>query len=324
MVQEGVVAMREKNSKIDDSSMIPEPDESWWASVLADEDAIVIDKAESNSRMSQSFQPNGNINWENVKNIFLQDEVILLEVYGFNRGGLLVKGEGIQGFVPVSHIVDLPTDANEDSRQELLAQYEGRFLNLKVIECEPSSERIVLSERAAQAGEGKRKQLFESLKPGVHANGLVTNVTDFGVFVDLGGVEGLVHVSELSWGRVEQPADLFKIGQSVEVMILQVNESTARIALSIKRLSENPWNTLQDNHQTGDIVQAEVTAIMRFGVFARLNEGIEGLIHVSSIAEFYGNSDAGKVFNMGQPITVKILHIDAERRRLGLGLVPEE
>ncbi|MBA4318562.1 MAG: 30S ribosomal protein S1, partial [Flavobacterium sp.] len=247
-----------------------------------------------------------------------------LDVYGFNRGGLLVKGDGIQGFVPVSHLVELPTDTNDEVRQEELAKYENRSLSLKVIECEPASERVVLSERAAQAGEGKRKQLFESLKPGLFTNGLVTNVTDFGVFVDLGGVEGLVHVSELSWGRVDQPSALFAIGQSVDVMVLQVNESTARIALSVKRLTENPWDTLQENHQKGDVVTAEVTAIQRFGVFARLPEGIEGLIHISSISEFYGNSEAAKLFKPGQSVVVKILHIDAERRRLGLGLVSEE
>jgi small subunit ribosomal protein S1 len=316
--------MRDKTGKTEGPILIPEPDENWWASVLADEDAIVFEKTESSSRTTQSLQSNITTDWESVRNIFLQDEVILLEVYGYNRGGLLVKGDGIQGFVPVSHLIDLPSDANEESRQELLANYEGRSLHLKVIECEPSSERIVLSERAAQAGEGKRKQLFESLKAGVQASGLVTNVTDFGVFVDLGGVEGLVHVSELSWGRVEQPSSLFKIGQPVDVIILQVNESTARIALSIKRLSENPWDSLQANHKTGDIIPAVVTAIMRFGVFARLNEGIEGLIHISSIADFYGSNDITKLFQVGQPIIVKILHIDVERRRLGLGLVSEE
>ena len=316
--------MREKSALYSNSNMNPEPDEGWWASVLADEDAIVSEKADANSRINQNLAGGSCTDWESVKKIFLHDEVIILDVYGFNRGGLLVKGDGIQGFVPVSHLVDLPTDINDDVRQELLAKYEGRSLTLKVIECEPASERVVLSERAAQAGEGKRKQLFEFLKPGLHTTGLVTNVTDFGVFVDLGGVEGLVHVSELSWGRVEQPSALFSIGQSVEVMVLQVNESTARIALSIKRLTDNPWDSLQENHQKGDIVTAEVTAIQRFGVFARLPEGIEGLIHVSSISEFFGNSDATKLFRLGQPVLVKILHIDAERRRLGLGLVSEE
>ncbi len=316
--------MRDNSGLNSKPGMIPEPDEGWWASVLADEDAIVSEKADANLRNYQSNFSANCTDWETVKNIFLHDEVIELDVYGFNRGGLLVKGEGIQGFVPVSHLVDMPTDTDDDERQEQLASYEGRTLSLKVIECEPASERIVLSERAAQAGEGKRKLLFESLKPGLRTTGLVTNVTDFGVFVDLGGVEGLVHVSELSWGRVEQPAVLFSIGQTVDVMVLQVNESTARIALSIKRLAENPWDTLQENHQKGDVVTASVTAIQRFGVFARLPEGIEGLIHISSITEHFGSSDAAKQFTPGQLLTVKILHIDAERRRLGLGLVSEE
>lgn len=323
-MQEGAVKMRDKSGPYINSSMNPEPDEGWWASVLADEDAIVSEKADANSRNNQSNASGSCTNWENVKSIFLRDEVIELEVYGFNRGGLLVKGEGVQGFVPISHLMDMPTDLGDEERQEQLTKYEGRTLHLKVIECEPASERVVLSERAAQAGDGKRKQLFESLKPGLHTTGLVTNVTDFGVFIDLGGVEGLVHVSELSWGRVEQPSALFTIGQTVEVMVLQVNESTARIALSIKRLTENPWDTLLEHHQKGDVVTAAVTAIQRFGVFARLPEGIEGLIHISSVSEFYGTSDAAKLFKVGQPLTVKILHIDAERRRLGLGLMPEE
>ena len=316
--------MRDKLTNNNEAGFIPEPDENWWASVLADEPAIMFEKTEYSTKSNQAQQINTTTDWESVRKVFLQDEVILLEVYGFNRGGLLVKGEGIQGFVPVSHLVDMPSDASEEAKQAFMAKYEGRSLYLKVIECEPSSERIVLSERAAQAGEGKRKQLFESLKAGIRSSGVVTNVTDFGVFVDLGGVEGLVHVSELSWGRVDQPSTMFKIGQSVDVMILQVNESTARIALSIKRLSENPWDDLQQNYKTGDVVPAEVTAIMRFGVFARLKEGIEGLIHVSSVADFYGSNDMVKIFQVGQPVIVQILHIDAERRRLGLGLVSEE
>ncbi len=316
--------MRDSNTNCNEPGFIPEPDENWWASVLADEPAIMFEKTEYSSKSNQSLQANSTTDWERVRRIFLQDEVILLDVYGFNRGGLLVRGEGIQGFVPVSHLVDMPVDATEEIKQAFMTKYEGQSLQLKVIECEPSSERIVLSERAAQAGEGKRKLLFESLNAGTRSSGVVTNVTDFGVFVDLGGVEGLVHVSELSWGRVDQPSQLFKIGQTVDVMILQVNESTARIALSIKRLNDNPWNTLQQNYKAGDVVTAEVTAIMRFGVFARLKEGIEGLIHVSSIADFFGSNEMNKLFQVGQSVVVKILHIDADRRRLGLGLVSEE
>ena len=307
----------------DSADLMPEPDEAWWAAVLADEVGIISERNEINCKPCTQSNTNEGTDWECVKNIFLKDEVILLQVYGFNRGGLLVKGDGIQGFVPISHLTEIPSDSSEEAKQQFLSKYEGRSIYLKVIECEPSSERVVLSERAAQAGDGKRKMLFESLKAGSVACGIVTNVTDFGVFVDLGGVEGLVHVSELSWGRVERPGDFFSVGQQVKVMILQVNESTARIALSIKRLSPNPWDDLMQNHQAGDTVSAEVTSIMRFGIFAKLNESIEGLIHVSSIASCYGSNDLTKIFFIGQPIHVKILHIDPDRRRLGLGLVTE-
>ncbi len=315
--------MKNSNQVTNEHSSIPEPDEGWWASVLSDEAAVASEKMDNASKSGISTQAVNITDWSMVKNIFLNDEVILLEVYGFNRGGLLVKGEGVQGFVPVSHLVDLPIDSPDDTKQSILSQYEGKTLNLKVIECEPASERVVLSERAAQAGEGKRKQLFKSLKPGLLVTGVITNVTDFGIFVDLGGVEGLVHVSELSWGRVDQPSALFSVGTEVKVMVLQVNEGTARIALSIKRLSSNPWDTLLESHNSGDTVPAVVTSIMRFGVFARLEEGIEGLIHVSSIMDFYGTSDINRQFSVGQNLMVKILHIDVERRRLGLGLVME-
>jgi small subunit ribosomal protein S1 len=212
----------------------------------------------------------------------------------------------------------------EDERYHFLEAYVGKSLYLKVIECEPSNERVVLSERAAQAGQGKRKELFDSLKPGVIACGVVTNVTDFGAFVDLGGVEGLIHVSEMSWGRVERPTEIIKIGQSVKVIILQVQEENSRIALSIKRLTPNPWDELQSAHAPGDIVQAEVTSIMKFGVFARLSEGIEGLIHISSLPPQMSNAALNTSFTSGQVVQVKILHIDADRRRLGLGLVTPE
>lgn len=315
--------MKNSNQAVNEQNAIPEPDESWWAAVLSDEAAVASEKLENNSKSGNNAQSVNITDWTMIKNVFLHDEVILLEVYGYNRGGLLVKGEGVQGFVPISHLVDLPIDSPDDTKQSILAQYEGKNLYLKVIECEPASERVVLSERAAQAGEGKRKQLFESLKPGLLASGVITNVTDFGVFVDLGGVEGLVHVSELSWGRVDQPSALFSVGTQVKVMVLQVNEGTARIALSIKRLSANPWDTLLENHNSGDTVPAVVTSIMRFGVFARLEEGIEGLIHISSIVDFYGPCEINRQFSVGQHLMVKILHIDVDRRRLGLGLVQE-
>jgi len=302
---------------------IPEKDEGWWASVLADEEKVFRESKEVNCKPCD-IKNLGQIDWDCVKAIYARDEVVLLEVTGYNRGGLLVQGDGIQGFVPISHLLDLQKEVNDEIRQQQLANYVGKSLYLKIIECETENERIVLSERAAQAGEGKRKELFAKLSGGTIACGVVTNITDFGAFVDLGGVEGLIHVSELSWGRVEKPAQVLHIGEKVKVMVLQVNESNSRIALSMKRLSPNPWDRLAKIYKPGDIVSAELTSIMRFGIFARLDEGVEGLIHVSSFPEFLKNKDITEHYAPGQRVQVKILHVDVDRRRLGLGLISEE
>lgn len=302
---------------------VTEKDEGWWASVLADEEKVFRESKEVNCRPCET-RNTGQIDWDCVKSIFERDEVVLLEVTGYNRGGLLVQTAGIQGFVPISHLIDLPADASDEMRQQQLAEYVGKSLYLKIIECEIENERIVLSERAAQAGEGKRKELFARLSEGTIACGVVTNITDFGAFVDLGGVEGLIHVSEMSWGRVENPASVLQIGEKVKVIVLQVNESNSRIALSMKRLAPNPWDRLERIYKPGDVVSAELTSIMRFGIFARLDEGVEGLIHISSFPEKLRNKVITEHYHPGQRVQVKILHVDVDRRRLGLGLISEE
>lgn len=299
----------------------PIQDEGWWASVLADEEAV---SNGGKSQVAKSVQPepvSNGVNWERTLEMYEHDEIIPLEVYGFNRGGLLVRGEGIQGFVPVSHLVEMPCSPEGDQRRAVLANYVGRVLHLKVIECEPTQDRVVLSERAALAGEGRRRELFHTLRTGELVSGTVTNVTTFGAFIDLGGLEGLVHVSELSWGRVQHPADLVKVGDTIRALVLSVSEENGRVALSIKRLCPNPWELVSQSYQPGDIIPAEVTAIMRFGAFARIKEGVEGLIHVSTIHLPSDCRELEGYMHIGQPVQVRILHIDAERRRLGLGLV---
>lgn len=309
------------SSRLDDEEA-PNVDEGWWASVLADEEAHSLSHKEVTTKTSS--QPLLNmVDWEQVQAIYQQDEIIELQVHGYNRGGLLVQGEAVQGFVPVSHLVEMPNGASDEERRRILAGYLGRQLQLKVIECEPTQERVVLSERAALAGEGRRKQLFRTLKSGEMVTGAVTNVTDFGVFVDLGGVEGLIHVSELSWGRVQSPSEVLQVGEIVKAIVLQVSEENSRVALSLKRLFPNPWEKLVDCYKPGDVVEAVVTSIMRFGAFARLNEGVEGLIHISSIS-LPDHMDLDHYLHPGQSIRVRILHIESERRRLGLGLVAVE
>ena len=162
------------------------------------------------------------------------------------------------------------------------------------------------------------------LKPGEIVHGTVTNVTDFGVFVDLGGLEGLIHVSELSWGRVQHPSSILNVDQPVDALVLMISEENGRVALSLKRLEPNPWEVMMSSYQAGDVVQATITAIMRFGAFAKLGEGVEGLIHISTIHIPAGRKELDSYLSVGQPVQVRILHIDGERRRLGLGLVSIE
>ena len=301
----------------------PELDEGWWSSVLSDE-ITLVEPVQDSPVKSSGHAMTGKVDWDLVRTLYDQDEIVEMQVQGYNRGGLLVQGDLIQGFVPVSHLVEMPGGINEETRRTLLAGYIGRSLELKVIECEPSQERIVFSERAALAGEGRRKQLFRALKTGEVVTGSVTNITEFGVFVDLGGVEGLVHVSELSWGRVQHPCEILHIGQKIQTLVLQVSEENSRVALSVKRLETNPWETLVIRYKPGDIVSGVITTVMRYGAFARLDEGVEGLIHISSIDLPPGVHDLEKVLTSGQAVEVRILHIDAERRRLGLALITIE
>lgn len=297
-------------------------DEGWWESVLAEGTSDHQNFEQPPKYKSTSLS--NVVDWDKIESLFKQDAIVTLRVNGYNRGGLLVEGDAIQGFVPISHLVEVPTMINEDDRQKYLANYIGRIIQLKVIEVEPTQERIVFSERAALAGEGKRKHLFDTLKPGDTVSGTVTNITDFGVFVDLGGIEGLIHLSELSWGRVQHPTDILQINQTIEAKVLNVSEKDGRVALSLKQLYANPWSQIHQIYNTGDITHATVTSIVKFGIFARLDEGVEGLIHISSMNISGDENQIRNMFYPGQSIDVSILHIDPERRRLGLGLVNRE
>ena len=298
-------------------------DEGWWASVLAEEEGFSQYQKDTTAKSNGCHQQPA-VEWERVRDLYEQDEITSLKVHGYNRGGLLVGGEGLHGFVPVSHLVSMPSGINEEERKRILSGYVGRFLRLKVIECEPDQERVVFSERAALAGEGRRKMLFGALKPGDIVSGTVTNVTEFGVFVDLGGLEGLIHVSELSWGRVQHPQDIVDVGQDVEALVLQVSEESSRVALSLKRLATNPWETISRRYTPGDVVCAVITGTARFGAFARLEEGVEGLIHISSMNTGSSQINGMQSLRPGQAVRVRILHVEADKRRLGLSLVADE
>jgi small subunit ribosomal protein S1 len=230
---------------------------------------------------------------------------------------LLVAGGGLHGFVPISHLLEINCLGNENERDKVLAGYVGRTVAFKVIECDPERGRVVFSERAALAESGKRNLLFDEIYPGKCVCGIITNITEFGVFVDLGGVEGLIHVSELSWGRVRHPTEVAKVGENVQAYVIQVDQDRSRIALSLKRLIPNPWETAEERYHPGQVVSAVITSLVPFGAFARLEEGLDGLIHSSEFAD--ADSEDEGLYE-GQEVQVKILNVNAARQRLGLSL----
>ena len=310
--------------------MPPEIDESWWTALLADEDKYNRDGfTESRKPEEIDDQPRegmkrgsktGEIDWQMVQDIFEKDQVVTLNITGFNRGGLLVGGSGLHGFVPISHLLEVTCLTDEDEKESILSSYVGRSVAFKVIECDPERGRVVFSERAALAESGKRNLLFHEIFPTKRVCGIVTNITEFGVFVDLGGVEGLIHVSELSWGRVRHPAEIVQVGETVQAYVLQVDQERSRIALSMKRLIPNPWETAEQRYHPGQVVSAVITSIVPFGAFARLEEGLDGLIHSSEIVEADLASDSDEGLCEGQVVQVKIINVNCTRQRLGLSM----
>jgi len=257
--------------------------------------------------------------WETALRAMEEATVLELAVVGYNRGGLLVEWDGRQGFVPVSHLADLPHYLDEREREQELQARVGRVLRLRIIEVDPERSRLVLSERATHSDEAHRRQVLEDLKPGGICRGKVTNLCSFGAFVDLGGLEGLVHISEISWGRVGHPSEVLRPGQQVEVYVLNVDRERGRVGLSLKRVRPDPWRTVEERYHVGQVVEGVITNVVDFGAFAEVEEGLEGLIHVSELAE-------GKflhprnVVQEGEVVQLQVISVDGVRRRLGLSL----
>jgi small subunit ribosomal protein S1 len=301
----------------------PMPDEGWWNSLLAEEERYAPPQpvrpavVKQEPKVEEPAKPAAD--WVQVKDLYSRDQIVALKVTGHNRGGLLVEGEGLYGFVPFSHLIDLAGKTESAERDAQLEAYAGRTLSLKVIECVPEDGRVVFSERAALAEPGQRAMLFNAILPGQRIKGTVTNITDFGVFVDLGGVEGLIHISELSWGRVIHPSQIVKLGQTLEVQVLDLAPERCRVALSLKRLQPNPWDHGDSAFPVGAVMPATITSVVSYGAFARLDVGVEGLIHASEI-ELDGSQTVKDVLKEGQPVQVRILHVDAPRQRMGLSL----
>jgi small subunit ribosomal protein S1 len=243
-------------------------------------------------------------------------ETIAVIVSGYNRGGLLADVGRVQGFLPASHLLASPVSLSPENRMTALAGRVGQSLTVKVVEIDRDRCRLILSERLAR-GDGESDTILSTLRPGQTCEGTVTNLCPFGLFVDLGGFEGLVHISELSWGRVESPAEVAQPGDRVVVMVLQVSPGEHKVSLSLKRLRPDPWQGVEGRYHVGQTLDALITNVVNFGAFARLEPGLEGLIHISELAE--GSfMHPRNVVKEGDRVRVRVLTVDGSRRRIAL------
>lgn len=312
-----------------------EVDEAYWSSLLSEKksspgkqwsDSPYTDDGRAPRLVNSRISPDAvsdNVgtqeDWELARNTYGADETVELHVSGFNSGGLLVMWKNMRGFIPASQLVNFAVDVDEKTRRDRLAKWVGKDLKLRVIELDVESHRLIFSERAAHATRGQRLSTLQTLKTGAICEGVVTNLCDFGAFVDLGGIEGLIHISELSWGRVTHPHDILKSGQHIRVYVMSVDAAAERVALSIKRLEPDPWQSVEQRFTPGQVIDVTVTNVVDFGAFAAVEDGLEGLIHISELAEGQFLHPRN-VIREGDKVRARILNIDGRSRRLGLSL----
>lgn len=258
--------------------------------------------------------------WRELEKIREQGATIEGEVLEHNKGGLIVNVLGVRGFVPLSQIAELRRSGEEGVEQRLEG-LKGRKVLLKVLEINRRRNRLILSERAALAERRAREKerLLAELQPGETRKGVVSSICDFGAFVDLGGADGLIHLSELSWGQVSHPSQVLKVGQEVEVYVVGIDRENRKIALSLKRLQPEPWSEVATKYQIGQIVQGKITKLATFGAFAEIEPGIEGLIHISELSD-ERITHPKQVVREGEVLRLKVIKIDPTRHRLGLSL----
>jgi small subunit ribosomal protein S1 len=302
------------------------PDEAYWQALLnegeyddsAERPSTPVFPTEGEAKKdpaAQSVEERAT-DWEIFRTYQAENREVDLAVVGYNRGGLLVNWNGVTGFVPASQLCEGISSGDEAARQEAFSSAVGETLTLKVIEVDPAQNRLILSERAARRVLEPDLSVLDDLSPGDIRRGKVTNLCSFGVFVDLGGIEGLIHISELSWGRVSHPSDVLQSGEETEVYVLNVDPARGRVGLSLKRLYPDPWDTVETRYGIGEVIEGTVTNIVNFGAFVRIEEGLEGLIHNSDWTEDISHHS----IRAGDVIRVRVVSIDRERHRMGLSM----
>src|SRR6266536_622371 len=281
---------------------------------LGDEvDALVLTKEDTEGRLILSKKrARFEMAWKAIEQAAESGEPVLGRVIEVVKGGLILD-LGVRGFLPAS-LVDI-------RRVQNLDEFMGQTLEAKVIELNRSRNNVVLSRRAVLEEERKevREQILGRLEPGQVVEGKISNIVDFGAFVDLEGIDGLIHISELSWSHVNHPSEVVAIGDTVRVKVLDIDRDRQRISLGLKQTQEDPWERVVNTYNVGDVIEGKVTKVVSFGAFVEIMEGVEGLVHISELAQHHVENPR-EVVDPGDEVKVKILEIDDERRRLSLSL----
>ncbi|HVC32884.1 MAG TPA: S1 RNA-binding domain-containing protein [Chloroflexota bacterium] len=260
--------------------------------------------------------------WRTLQTGFDAGTIFSGRIVEVNRGGLVVEVEGVRGFLPLSQISSVRiSGVSGEELESALTEMVGRKVSTKVLEVNRKRNRLILSERVAvqELRQQRRDELIAELHEGEIRTGRVTRLCDFGAFVDLGGADGLVHVSELAWRQVMNPADVVQVGDEIKVLVLGVDAERRKISLSLRRTQAEPWETALERYPVGSVVNARITRLTAFGAFAQLEDGIEGLIHVSELSDRHVVHPRN-VVKEGDQVTLRVLRVEPERRRLGLSL----
>src|SRR2546421_549647 len=281
---------------------------------LGDEiDALVLTKEDADGRLILSKKrARFEMAWKAIERAAESGEPVTGKVIEVVKGGLILD-LGVRGFLPAS-LVDI-------RRVQDLDEFLGQELRCKVIELNRSRNNVVLSRRAVLEDERKeaRQAILDRLQPGQDVEGVISNIVDFGAFVDLDGMDGLIHISELSWSHVNHPSEVLEIGQKVNVRVLDIDRERQRISLGLKQTQSDPWQQVLESYREGDVVEGRVTKVVTFGAFVEILPGVEGLVHISELAQHHVENPR-EVVSQGDTVNVRILEVDAERRRLSLSL----
>ncbi len=281
----------------------------------------IVDTSQQDRLLVSIHKARMNQDWIRAEELIESGDIIEAPVIGYNRGGIIVPFGNLRGFVPASHLTELRRGMDDRQRQQVMAKLKDEVMPLKVIEVNRRRRRLVLSQRDAQKEwqETRKEALIDKLEVGDTIPGRVSGLRNFGAFVDLGGADGLIHISELAWHRVNHPKEVIKVGDEVDVYVLSLDKEDQRIALSRKRLLQNPWDTAEDRYKINQTVEGTVTRIVTYGAFVEIEPGVEGLLHISQLSRD-NVEDPNDLLQEGETHLLRVVSVDANRQRIGLSL----